>query len=59
MILTRKQREALKKIYDRGPLPITYLQFRRTVQYAYHMDCAMVPWQGMWLGIEADGYTHS
>lgn len=22
-------------------------------------DCIMVPWLGMWLGIEPDGYTHS
>ena len=21
--------------------------------------CALLPWQGMWLGIEPDGYTHS
>ena len=21
--------------------------------------CVMVPWKGMWLGIEPDGYTHS
>lgn len=21
--------------------------------------CVMLPWQGMWLGIETDGYTHS
>ncbi|QWY83490.1 hypothetical protein [Rhizobium phage RHph_X2_28B] len=22
-------------------------------------DCVMVPWNGMWLGIETDGHTHS
>jgi hypothetical protein len=21
--------------------------------------CVLLPWQGMWLGIETDGYTHS
>jgi hypothetical protein len=21
--------------------------------------CIMIPWNGMWLGIEKDGYTHS
>ncbi len=35
----------------------TYRQFRRTVQPA--LGCIMVPWCGMWLGIEPDGYTHS
>ncbi len=37
--------------------PNSYLQFRRSVQRGY--DCIMVPWCGMWLGIEQDGYTHS
>jgi len=37
--------------------PLTYCQFRRTVQHGY--DCLMVRWCGMWLGIEKDGYVHS
>ena len=37
--------------------PIKYLHFRRTVKQGW--DCLMVPWAGMWLGIERDGYTHS
>ena len=79
MTLTRQQREALKRVYDRTALVIepdgttrnakqneqyyglaryaTYREFRRTVQRGY--DCIMVPWCGMWLGIESDGYTHS
>lgn len=80
MNLTRAQREALKAVYDRGPLasclvtqnnssfrmlltpegndrPASYREFRRHVRPAY--DCIMLPWQGMWLGIERDGYTHS
>lgn len=36
---------------------MTYLQFRRLAFQSY--DCVMVPWCGMWLGIEPDGYTHS
>lgn len=36
---------------------LTYRQFRRLVKPSY--DCLMVPWCGMWLGIEKDGYTHS
>ena len=57
MILTKEQRAALKRVYDREPLGISYRQFRRTVQFGY--DCVMVQWCGMWLGIERDGYTHS
>lgn len=36
---------------------IGYRQFRKTVAHGY--DCLMLMWQGMWLGIEKDGYTHS
>lgn len=72
MILTSKQRLALKRVYDRQPIEaepmmqdryygvvryLTYRQFRRTVQPGW--DCIMVHWCGMWLGIEKDGYTHS
>jgi hypothetical protein len=38
---------------------LTYRGFRRMVRFAFFDDCAMVPWCGMILGIEADGYTHS
>ena len=67
--LNRKQREALANVYRREldsdrvgsrRIPKTlngYRAFRRTVCSGY--DCAMVPWAGMWLGIETDGYTHS
>lgn len=60
--LTKAQRKALKKVYDRennSPLfnLMSYRQFRKTVLYG--SDCIMVPWCGMWLGIEKDGYTHS
>ncbi len=72
MNLTRLQRVALKEVYDRQPimarpLPldgyygvvrfVTYMEFRRTVEPGW--GCIMVPWCGMWLGIEPDGYTHS
>lgn len=63
--LNKAQQKALKRVFDRAPIfnnraddtPITYRQFRKTVQFGY--DCAMVYWAGMWLGIEFDGYTHS
>lgn len=59
MVLTRAQREALKRVWDReaSTNPPSYLAFRRQVQMGY--GCIMLPWAGMWLGIEPDGYTHS
>lgn len=57
-ILTREQRVAIKELYDRDwDKPDSYLEFRRTVQPSW--DCVMVPWCGMVLGIESDGYIHS
>jgi hypothetical protein len=63
--LSRAQREALKRVYDRTTVisktaagsSASYLAFRRTIQQGY--GCVMVFWCGMWLGIEPDGYTHS
>ena len=78
--LTRAQRVALKRVYDRAliyptvqgyaalaasqaaPLTqtVTYLQFRKTVRGTFGLDGAVVvPWAGMFLLIETDGYTHS
>jgi len=64
MITTRAQREALARVYARmksgdNPTTMTYRQFRRTVVPNGLLDCLMVPFAGMWLGIELDGYTHS
>ena len=36
-----------------------YREFRKRVQPSFGMDCIMLPWAGMWLGIEKDGYIHS
>ena len=64
--LTRAQREALYEVYRRevdNKQPcdaLTYLQFRRRAFRSFVMDHAvMVPFAGMLLGIETDGYTHS
>lgn len=59
---TQEQRDALRAVYDRGPImegehQLTFEEFRGKVHFGY--DCIMVPWAGMWLGIEPDGYTHS
>lgn len=58
--LTIAQRSALARVYRRGPLDISYLAFRRSVQGTFGMDGAVVVrWQGMWLCIEQDGYCHT
>jgi len=57
MKLTKPQQTSLHRVWSRENQGKTYLQFRRTVQLGW--GCIMVPWSGMWLGIEPDGYTHS
>tara|TARA_R110002095_G_scaffold179565_1_gene157014 strand:+ start:280 stop:468 length:189 start_codon:yes stop_codon:yes gene_type:complete len=58
---TQEQRKALLSIYNRdwNDKPASYLKFRRMAYNDTLMNCVMVPWAGMWLGIESDGYTHS
>ena len=56
--ITREQRKAIKRKFDQCPDGATsYREFRRRVVQGY--DCLMLPWCGMWLGVESDGYTHS
>ena len=66
---TKEQARALARLFERSdPKPAhpvnqrawlrRYRAFRRTAFLAFG-DCMMVPWCGMTIGIEADGYTHS
>jgi hypothetical protein len=57
---TDAQIAALAKVYLRqwDNKPESFEAFLSTAQRAFG-DCFMVPWCGMVLGIEADGYTHS
>jgi hypothetical protein len=57
MTLTKAQRQAIKRVWDRDHQGLSYIQFRRSVVQC--IDCIMVKWCSMWLGIEKDGYTHS
>lgn len=57
MLLTKAQRKSLKRKHEQDSQGLTYLQFRRTVQAGW--DCIMLPWCGMWVGIEPDGYAHT
>jgi len=69
-VLTQAQRASLLKVYRRQPSlnamdprkgrpGRSYLQFRKTARYDFLLECVMVPFCGMWLGIERDGHTHS
>jgi hypothetical protein len=55
--ITKQQQQAIKRKYTQDSQGLTYLQFRRTVQYSY--GYLMLRWCDMWIGIEPDGYTHS
>jgi hypothetical protein len=69
--LTEAQKQAVLRVYHRGPVtkdghgnryekPLTLLRFVDTLQPTYHMDgCIVIPWQGMFLAVESDGYVHS
>lgn len=61
-VVTREQRLALKRIYDRQAretVGISYRQFRARAFWSPFDECLMIKWCGMLLGIEKDGYTHS
>lgn len=57
--LSKAQRKALFRVWTRNPSDMSYRQFRKKVQPCFGDSCVIVPWCGMWLGIELDGYTHS
>jgi hypothetical protein len=57
MKINKAQRNALHRKWTQNDQDMSYLQFRRTVQWGW--GCIMVQWSGMWLGIEPDGHTHS
>jgi hypothetical protein len=66
--VTDDQKVALKAVFDRCPVyadaerstPLTHDGFVKSIQPMFGGDGAIViRWQGMWLAIEPDGYTHS
>ena len=57
--MTPEQLQALRRAYDRTT-GVNYVVFMASVQGTFGMDGAVVvPWCGMFLAIEKDGYTHS
>jgi hypothetical protein len=60
VITTKQQRQSLYKLWRRQPNWTRYREFRSTVQPTIGCDGAVVvPWCGMWVCIETDGYTHT
>ena len=66
--ITRSQREAVKRLYDRSPDgAVSYLAFRRRFRlctvgvgtFGIFGDYIGGAWCGMFIGIETDGHTHS
>ena len=57
-IPTKAQQQSLLALYRRFQQSPSFLKFRRNA-FWYDSTCLMVPWCGMYVGIEADGYTHS
>lgn len=57
--LSKAQRKALLKVWKLNSGGLSYRQFRKQVQPFLGDTCVLVPWCGMWLGIEDNGYTHS
>lgn len=57
---TQEQYDALRRLFEHNPDGAdSYEQFVSRATYSPMMGCVMVPWRGMTIGIEADGYTHS
>ena len=57
--LTRKQREAILRLWSRYPKDeCSYLTFRRKF-FQTHMDCVCGMVGTLMFGIEPDGYTHT
>lgn len=56
---TKAQQHSLLELWQHSHQKSTFLQFRRTAFWEFGGGALMVPWCGMIVGIEADGYAHS
>ena len=54
---TKAQQRALLNLYQRYQQSPSYLRFRRNAFWSF--ESLMVPWAGMIVGIEPDGWIHS
>lgn len=57
---TPEQLVALTRKFEISPDgAATFEEFKARAHNDNLMGCIMLPWCGMWLGIETDGHTHS
>jgi hypothetical protein len=54
--MNKAEQKALRNLWHNRP---GYLAFRRSAKYSTLNGCWMVPFFGMQVGIESDGYCHS
>lgn len=58
--MTKEQRKAVYRKWRQDSQGLSYRSFRERAVPVFAGDGAIaVPWCGMWLCIETDGYTHS
>lgn len=58
--ITKHQCNALHRKWSEADQGLSYRAFRALAIPVFGGDGAIaVPWSGMWLCIETDGYTHS
>lgn len=58
--ITKDQRRAIHLKWSQADQGVSYRTFRKFAVPVFAGDGAVaVPWCGMWLCIETDGYTHS
>ena len=61
-LYTQAQLDAVRRKYDQSPDGADSFESfiaRTTGPISFMDNVVSLPWCGMWLGIETDGYTHS
>jgi hypothetical protein len=60
MYLTVDQVKSLYNKWEQNNQDLGFVEFLKKAEPTVGMDNAVVvPWSGMWLAVETDGYTHS
>lgn len=54
-----RQRDGVNRFAPSSSRAANYPNASPLMTYEQFFGALMVPWCGMWLGIEPDGYTHS
>ena len=56
---TAAQAETLLRKWERASQDMSFAEFVGGASKLPCEDCIMVRWEGMWLGIEVDGHSHT